>query len=375
MFNKIFHKIYKWILSVAKSSPRDRGSAQNSRSEEDGSGDENENVSESNNNGDEENKNIAFKNATAITRNDSASRTTVLKTYKLFIKGEFPRSESGRSFPVMSVETGELIAHAAKASRKDLRAAVEAAAGAHPNWAKKTAFNRGQILYRVAEILETRAESFATELGRFNYNSGGDTNENGRTTIKSRQGQNTAKQEIFNAIDCWVWYAGWADKYSAITGSANPVSGPYFNFTTPEPMGVVGIIIGESQTPLLTLINRLAPALVSGNSVVLLAPESVPLPAITLSEALAVSDIPPGVVNILTGDTAELATHFLSHKNINAVDISSCPKIGAGEMGEEVLGAAADSIKRVINSSADEQSPYAITDFCEMKTVWHPVGK
>lgn len=284
---------------------------------------------------------------------NNSERTKVLKTYKLFIKGEFPRSESGRSFPVES-PTGELLAHASLASRKDLRAAVEAADLAQPSWASKTAYNRGQILYRVAEIMETRAESFAAELA----------SSSGKSIEKSRA-------EISSVIDCWVWYAGWADKFSSVLGSSNPVSGPYFNFTTPEPMGIIGVIIGEnSSNPLLPLVSRLAPAIVSGNSVVLLAPEDAPLPAISLAEVLATSDIPAGVVNILTGKTDELAQHFMSHINIDAVDITAWgwPKDG-------ILELAADSIKRVIKVADEEQSPYMITNFCEMKTVWHPIGK
>ena len=295
----------------------------------------------------EENKNYEEDNSTEP-ENLKQDRTKILKTYKLFIKGEFPRSESGRTFPIFA-STGELLAHASQASRKDLRVAVEAADSAQPSWATKTAYNRGQILYRVAEILETRAESFAIELA------------------SSTNDISKAREEVYEAIDCWVWYAGWADKYSSILGGSNPVAGPYFNFTVPEPMGVIGIIIG-SKTPLLPLVSRLAPALVSGNSVVLLAPEDSPLPAISLGEVLATSDVPAGVVNILTGKTDELAEYFLSHQNIDAVDTTTWSTPTNLEL-------AADSIKRIINTSPDELSPYMITDFCEMKTVWHPIGK
>lgn len=281
-----------------------------------------------------------------------AKRAKVLKTYKLFIKGEFPRSESGRSFPIKT-PTGDLLAHASLASRKDLRTAVEAADVAQPKWASKTAYNRGQILYRVAEIMETRSDSFATELA----------SSSGKSLEDSRL-------EIDATIDSWVWYAGWADKFSSVLGGSNPVSGPYFNFTTPEPTGVVGIIIGKNGDPLLPLVSRLAPALVSGNSVVLLAPEDAPLPAISLGEVLATSDVPAGVVNILTGSIEELSQHFLSHANIDAVDITEWDSPQAS-----VLELAADSIKRVIKAQPGEQSPYMIADFCEMKTVWHPIGR
>ncbi len=277
------------------------------------------------------------------------TRQEVLKTYKMYINGEFPRSESARSYPIYG--TGDkLLAHAVRATRKDLRAAVQAGRAAQLDWAAKTAYNRGQILYRVAEIMETRKNDFVQELA-------------GAITPKR------AETEVHQAIDLWVWYAGWTDKFAAVMGGANPVAGPYFNFTVPEPMGVIGAIAGD-EAPLLGLVADIAPALVSGNAVVALASEKSPLAGVALGEALAVSDVPKGVVNILTGQKKELAEHFISHADINAVNVSGVEPDHLAEI--EAL--AADSIKRIIKS-AGNPSPYKIADYCEMKTIWHPIGK
>ena len=281
-----------------------------------------------------------------------SARLPIQKTYKLYIGGEFPRSESGRSYPVHDSDK-QLLAHAARATRKDLRNAVLKARSAQSGWEERTAYNRGQILYRVAEIMENRAEALTEEVKR----SGG------------------SADEVYMSIDRWVWYAGWADKYATVLGGANPVAGPYFNFSIPEPMGVIGIVAPE-EYPLLGLVSRLAPALVSGNSCLVLASEDKPLPAATLGEVLATSDVPSGVVNILTGYKGELVEHLVSHADVNGVDISGC----SSEMAAEVEGLAADSVTRVLKGAGDPvsetaQSPYIITDFCEVKTVWHPIGK
>ena len=280
-----------------------------------------------------------------------AERLDVQKTYKLFIGGAFPRSESGRTFPV-SAPDGSLIANVASASRKDLRDAVRAARSAQPGWASRTAYNRGQILYRVAEVMEGRRAQFADELRRCG--------------VAAR----AARREVERSIDRWVWYAGWCDKFHHIAGTVNPVAGPYFNFTVPEPTGVVGIV-APSQPGLLGLASRLAPALVSGNTAVVLTGQATPLSAISLAEVVATSDVPAGVVNILTGDSRDLLPWLLGHRDVNAVDITGVPS----DLDRTVLEEAAENVKRLIRAERDEQSPYAITDFCEMKTVWHPIGR
>jgi acyl-CoA reductase-like NAD-dependent aldehyde dehydrogenase len=263
------------------------------------------------------------------------SRLPVRKTYKLFVGGAFPRSESGRTFLV----DGQNIA---RASRKDLRDAVQAARGAFPKWAAMTAYNRGQVLYRVAEMMESRKAGFAELTG--------------------------SEAEVDSAVDRWVWYAGWADKFAQVVGSSNPVAAPYFNFTLPEPTGVVGIVAPD-EPPLAGLVSRLAPAIVGGNTAVVVAPESSPLVAIELAEALATSDVPGGVVNILTGYRAELAPWLAGHMDVNALDLT-----GADGQVEELERAAAESVKRVVRGAADGQSPWEIASFTELKTVWHPIG-
>ena len=262
------------------------------------------------------------------------SRLPVKKTYKLYIAGEFPRSESGRSYEVQG-------ANVAWGSRKDLRDAVRAARAAFPDWAAKTAYNRGQVLYRVAEMMESRRAQF-TELTR-------------------------GEPEIDEAIDSWVWYAGWADKLAQVLGSANPVAGPYFNFTIPEPTGVVGVVAPE-EPPLLGLVRRLAPAIVGGNTAVVVAAERAPLAAVTLAEVLATSDLPGGVVNVLTGRKKELCPWLASHMDVNALDLAGVE----GDRGE-LERLAAENVKRVV-ASGDGQSLWHAAAFLELKTVWHPIG-
>ncbi|MGH2680265.1 MAG: aldehyde dehydrogenase family protein [Actinomycetota bacterium] len=281
-------------------------------------------------------------------------RLPVRRTAKLFIGGEFPRSESGRSYEVLGAD-GELLAWASRASRKDLRDAVRAARAAQPGWAAKTASNRGQILYRVAELMEGRRVQFESEL--------------------KDAGAEDPSRGVSAAIDRWVWYAGWADKVHQIQGSSNPVAGPYFNFTIPEPTGVVGIVAPQDQS-LLGLVSRVAPAVVSGNTAVVLASERSPLPAVSLGEVLATSDVPGGVVNILSGLTDELVPWLAGHMDVNALDATGIPAEGRTEA--EVL--SAENVKRVHRGpdadpfSDEAQSPFEITAFVEFKTVWHPVG-
>lgn len=280
-----------------------------------------------------------------------AERLGVQKTYKLFVGGAFPRSESGRTFAVTGRD-GRLVANASKASRKDLRDAVRVARAAQPGWAARTAYNRGQILYRVAEVMEGRRSQLTEELRR----GGADSR--------------SARREVDRTIDLWVWYAGWCDKFHHIAGTVNPVAGPYFNFTFPEPTGVVGIV-GPEKKGLSAMVARLAPALVAGNTTVVLAAESASLVAIDLGEVLVASDVPSGVVNILTGDRLELLPWIVGHRDVNAVDVTGAP----ADLDPAVLADAADNVKRIVRRDETDQSPYAIFDFCEMKTVWHPVGR
>jgi acyl-CoA reductase-like NAD-dependent aldehyde dehydrogenase len=263
-------------------------------------------------------------------------RLPVKKTYKLFIGGDFPRSESGRTYEA----EGQNVA---RASRKDVRDAVRAARGAFPKWAGMTAYNRGQVLYRLAEMIEARTSEFA-EL------SGG-------------------REEVERAVDRIVWYAGWTDKLAQVLGSSNPVAGPYFNFTVPEPTGV-GAVISPEDPPLLGLVSRVLPALTGGNAVVALASETRPLAAIELAEALATSDVPGGAVNLLTGRRSELAPWLASHMDVNAIDLT-----GADGDAPELERAAAENVKRVVRAEPDSQSPWEIESFLELKTVWHPVGQ
>ncbi|MEW2352468.1 aldehyde dehydrogenase family protein [Spirillospora sp. NPDC029432] len=283
----------------------------------------------------------------------SESRLAVRKTYKLFIGGAFPRSESGRSYIVNDAK-GRFLANASQASRKDVRDAVGAARKAAGGWAGRTPYNRGQILYRIAEMLEGRSAQFADELRAAGL------------------GKSAAAAEVDAAVDRWVWYAGWADKLGAVLGSANPVAGPFFNFSTPEPTGVVGIVAPDS--PLLGLVSVVAPAIVSGNACVVVASEPAPLPAITLAEVLATSDLPGGVVNVLTGRRDELAPWLASHMDVNALDLAGVRDEAVRELEE----AAAENLKRVFRPTGDDWSrepgTARMTAFLETKTVWHPVG-
>jgi acyl-CoA reductase-like NAD-dependent aldehyde dehydrogenase len=285
----------------------------------------------------------------------SNSRLGVRKTYKLYIGGAFPRSESGRSYPVYGAKRGELLAFAARASRKDARDAVVAARAAAGKWAGVTAYNRGQVLYRVAEMIEGRAGQFADEVGSAEGVSAGD-----------------ARRAVATAIDRWVWYAGWPDKVAQVAGGANPVAGPYFNFSVPEPTGVVAVI-APADSSLLGLSSVIAPVIATGNTVVVVASQDRPLPAITLSEVLGTSDVPGGVVNILTGHTGELAPVLAGHFDVNAIDLTGVSRGGRAEL--ERL--AASNVKRVFCAEDDWAAPPAprrMLAFLETKTVWHPVG-
>jgi acyl-CoA reductase-like NAD-dependent aldehyde dehydrogenase len=288
-------------------------------------------------------------------------RLDVRKTYKLYIGGKFPRTESGRSYLVTSAR-GKPLANACRASRKDVRDAVRSARGAFPGWSGLTAYNRGQILYRIAEMLEGRHKQFVDEMA-------------------SAEGpsRRVAGDAVAKAIDRWVWYAGWADKIDQVLGSANPVAGPYFNFSVPEPTGVVGLV-APADSSLLGLVSRLAPIIVSGNSAVVLASEGRPLPAVTLTEVLATSDLPGGVVNLLTGFTAELVKPLAAHMDVDALDLAGLDLA----LLRDVELAAAENVKRVAPpvrlaardwlDDAKGQDPYWIAQFLEIKTVWHPAG-
>jgi hypothetical protein len=282
------------------------------------------------------------------------SRLDVRKTYKLFIGGAFPRSESGRSYPVTGPD-GSVVAHAARASRKDARDAVVAARKAVAGWSGATAYNRGQVLYRVAELLQGREAQFHAEIVKNEGLSPAD-----------------AARTVSEAIDRWVWYAGWPDKVAQVAGAANPVAGPYFNFSVPEPTGVVAVI-APPASGLLGLVSVLAPVIATGNTAVVVASEPAPLPAITLTEVLATSDVPGGVVNVLTGYTTELAPVLAAHMDVNAIDLTGVAAAGRAEL--ERL--AAGNVKRVFAAEDDwaaPPSPDRMLAFLEIKTVWHPVG-
>ena len=280
-----------------------------------------------------------------------SSNLPVAKTYKLFINGAFPRSESGYTLPVRDKE-GQLLANVAKASRKDLRDSVRAARSAQEPWASRTAYNRGQILYRIAEMMEARRDEFVTVL----ENTGANKKE--------------AVEQVEEAIDRWVWYAGWADKIHHVLGTVNPVAGPYFNFTMPEPTGVVALVAPE-EPALLGLASRLAPVIVSGNTAVAVVDAEAGLAAVTLAEVLATSDLPGGVVNLLTGDKQELLPWMLGHLDINSVDLTGV----SGDVDGKVLEESAVNVKRTVWGDPADESPYVIADFLEMKTVWHPTGR
>jgi len=265
-----------------------------------------------------------------------ADRLPVKKTYKLYIGGAFPRSESGRTYEA----EGQNVA---RASRKDVRDAVRAARDGYGKWSTMTAYNRGQVLYRVAEMMESRRDELAQ--------------------------LSSGKKEVDRAIDRVVWYAGWADKLPQVLGGANPVAGPYFNFTVPEPTGIVGVLAPD-EPALAGLISRIAPVLVGGNAVVALASETHPLAAVELAEVLATSDVPGGAVNILTDHREELAPWLAGHMDVNAIDVT-----GADGLSADLERLAADNVKRVVRGQADGQSAWQIADFLELKTVWHPIGR
>ncbi|MGV8881309.1 MAG: aldehyde dehydrogenase family protein [Rhodoglobus sp.] len=279
------------------------------------------------------------------------TRLTVPKTYKLYIGGKFPRSESGRTYEVTTAK-GVFLANASLASRKDARDAVVAARAAVSGWSGATAYNRGQVLYRIAELLEGRRDQFIDEL------------------VSSESiSKSEATRQVDTSIDAWVWYAGWADKYVQVAGNANPVSGPYFNLSTPEPTGVVAIVAPQSGDSLLGLVSVIAPAILSGNTVVVIANQNSPLSAVSLSEVLATSDVPGGVVNILTGSPAEIAPWLASHADVNALDLAGAESIE----WIDLQIAAADTLKRVLPPVNGVPAPSLerIVALTETKTVWH----
>jgi acyl-CoA reductase-like NAD-dependent aldehyde dehydrogenase len=289
-------------------------------------------------------------------------RIGVRKTYKLYIGGAFPRTESGRAYEVFGAK-GELLANACRGTRKDIREAVRAARKAFGGWASKTAFNRSQILYRIAELMEGRRDQFVAEV-----------------MASEGVGRARATRLVDASIDRWVWYAGWADKYPQLIGTVNPVAGSYFNFSVPEPTGVVGIIAPEASS-LLGLVSRLAPVIVSGNAAVVISSETRPLPAVTLTEVLATSDVPGGVVNLITGLRRELVGHLAGHMDVNALDAFGA----AAEERAALEEVAVENVKRFSRPPAEgldrydwladaAQSPYLIGEFVEIKTVWHPIG-
>jgi acyl-CoA reductase-like NAD-dependent aldehyde dehydrogenase len=289
------------------------------------------------------------------------ARIEVRKTYKLYIGGAFPRSESGRTYEVhASDRRGTFLANAAMGSRKDARDAVVAARGAFGGWSTATAYNRGQVLYRVAELMEGRRAQFVAEVAA-------------AEGVPARRAETLVSQ----AIDRWVWYAGWSDKIAQVLGGLNPVAGPYFDITAPEPTGVVAVLAPDEPC-LLALVSLIAPAILSGNTVVAVASEKYPLPAVTFSEILATSDLPGGVVNLLTGRRADLLDHFASHMDINAIVDGT----GSGECGKRLQAGVAVNLKRYNDYSlaatdwatARAEDPYRILGTVEFKTAWHPIG-
>ena len=293
---------------------------------------------------------------------ESGGRLGVRKTYKLYIGGAFPRTESGRAYEVFGAR-GELLANACRGTRKDIREAVRAARKAFPGWAAKTAYNRSQVLYRIAELMEGRRDQFVAE-------------------VMASEGVSRlrATRRVDAAIDRWVWYAGWADKYAQLIGTVNPVAGSYFNFSIPEPTGVVGVIAPETSS-LLGLVSRLAPVIVSGNAAVVISSQTRPLPAVTLSEVLATSDVPGGVVNLITGLRRELVGHLAGHMDVNALDAFGASTDEAAALEET----AVENVKRFVRppsaglerydwQAESAQSPYLIGQYVEIKTVWHPIG-
>jgi acyl-CoA reductase-like NAD-dependent aldehyde dehydrogenase len=284
------------------------------------------------------------------------SRLAVFKTYKLYVGGKFPRSESGRVYEVTDSKGGHWLANAPLSSRKDARDAVAAARKAVPGWSGATAYNRGQVLYRVAEMLEGRREQFAREVAE------------AEGLSKSK-----AAAVVDAAVDRWVWYAGWTDKIAQVVGGANPVAGPFFNLSTPEPTGVVAVLAPQ-ESSLLGLVSVLAPVIATGNAAVVVAAEGAPLPALSFGEVLATSDVPAGVVNILSGRTAELSAPLAAHQDVNGLDLTGAP----ADLAVELEAAAADTLKRVRRPAAEEWTAdpgtSRLTAWLETKTVWHPIG-
>ncbi|MCF8527099.1 MAG: aldehyde dehydrogenase family protein [Candidatus Nanopelagicales bacterium] len=284
-------------------------------------------------------------------------RIGVRKTHKLFIGGAFPRSESGRTYEVATA-TGDFWSNASKASRKDARNAVIAARTGFGKWSAATAYNRGQVLYRIAEVMEDRRAQFIDE-------------------VMAGEGvdEAAARQQVDAAIDRWVWYAGWTDKIAQALGTANPVAGPYFNFSIPEPSGVVACVAPQASS-LLGLVSVIAPVIASGNSVVAMASTERPIPAITLAEVMATSDVPAGVVNLLTGDPAEILPWLASHADVNAVDLTG---VTDRDLAISAEREAAGTIKRVLRPAPEadwnaDPGMDRLRTFVEIKTVWHPMG-
>jgi acyl-CoA reductase-like NAD-dependent aldehyde dehydrogenase len=284
-------------------------------------------------------------------------RLAVRKTYKLYVGGAFPRSESGRSYVVQDAK-GQFLANAALASRKDARDAVVAARKAFGGWSARTAYNRGQVLYRVAEVMEGRRSQFVDEVA-----------------AGEGLGRAEAQAAVDESIDRWVWYAGWADKLAQVLGSTNPVAGPYFDFSVPEPTGVVAVLAPQ-QSSLLGLVSVLGPVITTGNTCVVLASAERPLPAVTLTEVLATSDLPGGVVNLLTGKVGEVAPWLAAHADVNGLDLTGADP----ELATELERAAADNLKRLVRVPDHTQDWTAapgidrMAAFLETKTVWHPMG-
>ncbi len=283
------------------------------------------------------------------------TRVDIRKTYKLYIGGDFPRSESGRSYEVVDAK-GKFLANLAQASRKDARDAVVAARKAVPDWAGRTAYNRGQILYRIAEVMEGRRDQFVADL-------------------QLSEGLPVAKARTYvdAAIDRWVWYAGWCDKFAQVIGGANPVAAPYFNHSTPEPSGVIAVLAPTG--PLLGLVSVVAPVIATGNTAVVVASEKYPVPAITLAECLATADVPGGVVNLLTGSVSEIAPWLAAHMDVNGIDLTG---VTDSDLARSLEQSAAENLKRVRRPGADDwlETPdiTRMTQFLDTKTVWHPIG-
>ncbi|TPQ20550.1 aldehyde dehydrogenase family protein [Streptomyces sporangiiformans] len=285
----------------------------------------------------------------------TGQRLPVFKTYKLYVGGKFPRSESGRVYEVTDSKD-KWLANAPLSSRKDARDAVVAARKAFGGWSGATAYNRGQILYRVAEMLEGRKDQFVREVA------------DAEGLSKSK-----AAAQVDAAIDRWVWYAGWTDKIAQVVGGGNPVAGPFFNLSTPEPTGVV-VVLAPQKSSFLGLVSVIAPVIATGNTVIVAASEKSPLPALSLGEVLATSDVPGGVVNVLSGRTAEIATPLAAHQDVNAIDLAGADEV----LAKELEIAAADNLKRVIRPQAVDYTETPgierLTAFLETKTVWHPTG-